>query len=207
MTSTDTTTATTATTTAPVVTHEPTEIEKLIKAMDPKQGELFVLTTLRKNIGNQKALEELGIKMEVRIFRLTKENGAELIDSQGLLPTRELNAKASELAEPLFQLRIQHALAATQASAEHKSAEAQAQAFERVMRSNYLAPKGGYVRVEIVNPLNGKTYEGEYHFKHNAMFCKEKAKLAAFGKTYSRILADSSMGRVRGKRVINELVK
>ena len=84
--------------------------------------------------------------------------------------------------------------------------QASKEVYNHVLRSNYLYPKGGYTKVELTHPVTGRKYIGECHFDIHTIFDKKLANSRAFGKMFSKMLEDSSMGRRHGKQVINALL-
>lgn len=170
--------------------------------MEPKQAELLVLTQVRKNLGNSHALHKLGITVNVEVCRLAEADGKTLAKEQNPAEVKKL---ALELARPFYQLRAKHEQDAQNAVGS-VTIESQHDAFTDVMRKNYIYPKGGYTKVELVNPLDGKTYTGECHFGIDTIFNRKIASTRAYGKLFSKLLAGSSMGRKRGKSVVKELV-
>lgn len=162
-----------------------------------------MLTQVSKHLGNSHELQKLGLKVDVHVYRLSNKKGEDL-NSPGILVS-EAKELVSELAQPYYQLRAEHENE-VQASIATVDIEKQHDLFLEKMRENYIWPKGGYTRVELTNPIDGKVYTGECHFGIERIFNRKQANKRAFGKMFSKMLAASSMGKRIGKKVVKELV-
>lgn len=166
-----------------------------------------MLTQVRKYLGQSHELQKLGLKVSVEVNRLSELDGGALTKAtaaQAATP-EEIKALATDLAKPFYQLRAQQEQEALRIAGDVLTAE-QHMAYEKAMRVNYVHPKGGWTKVEVVNPVNGKTYKGECHFSIHTIFNRKVANRCAFGKMFRKMLEDCSLGRKRGKAVINGLV-
>src|ERR1019366_858440 len=132
-----------------------------MEKMEPKQAELLMLTQIRKNLGHSHELQKLGYKISVQVNRLPAKVGEALHDTDR--DSQTLKEMTIDSAMPYYQLRAARELA-VQAETAIAPTERQSDVFEEMMRMNYIYPKGGYTKVEMTHPINGKTYTGECHF-------------------------------------------
>ena len=183
-----------------------TEFTKKLATLPPQEAELDVLNAIRKNLGDSHVLQRMGLTVNVQVNRLQAEVGDALLSGlkAKVKSSREVKALAADLAQPAFKLREQH-----RADAEMEAGLVpelvREEAFKEAMRQNYVSPKGGYTKVEIVNPLNQKTYTGECHFGVDCIFIRKVANKRAFGKALSKMLLDSSLGKSGGKKALKGL--
>ena len=194
-------------------------MKEQLSKMDPKQAELLVLSQVRKHLGKSGELHKLGITVNIQVCRLPDKIG-KLIAEEAPFITKESMANCiSEKAQPLYFLRAQHELA-VQNQVDSLAAipakpgnvaldddpEFSATVYDTFIRENYLYPKGGYTKVELVDPRTDRKYVGECHFGINTVFDRKLALAKAFGKMYSKMLSDSTLGRKEGKKVIDALL-
>jgi hypothetical protein len=172
-----------------------------IPGLSTRQIELLKLTQVRRNLGNSHALSKLGFRVNVQIHRLSEEKGVTLASDPGFKPA-EVKELTADLAQPMYQLRANHEKAA-QESIAALPVEQQRDAFDLHMRKNYVYPKGGYAVVELQDPDTGKSYKGECHFSIGAIFNRKLATSRAFGKMFSKMLTDCSIGKRRAKQAVN----
>lgn len=156
-----------------------------------------ILTQVYKHLGHAHELQRLGYKVHVNVFRLSEEKGRTLAKELKIKKREEQRHKAVDEAVPLFQLRAQRELEIQSFAEEGTSKEA-------LMRRSYVYPKGGFVRVEMENPLTGQLVSGEGHFDLDTVFVKKTALRRAFGKMFGKLLESSSMGRRGGLQEIQK---
>jgi uncharacterized protein (DUF2147 family) len=189
-----------------------TELTELLKTLPPKEAELKVLDIIRSNLGDSQALQKMGMTVNVRVYRLPVATGRTLLDALKTKSKSEVRASATDLAEPAYKLREQHIADAEMEAFDDANTtlpwlnkEINKETFKEVMRQNYVSPKGGYTLVEIVNPVNEKTYTGECHFGVDTIYVRKTANRRAFGKAFSKMLKDSSFGKLDGKKALKSL--
>ena len=168
-----------------------------------KQAELLVLTQVREHLGDIRSLQKIGFQVRVHVYRLPVDDGEALNKDQDSVEYKEFKELIADRAVPAFQLRAQHELEVTEKSKMGQTPEEMAVIYNKNMRENYVYPKGGYTKVELTNPVNQKVYTGECHFGINDIFNRKYASIRAFGKMFSKMLNDCSMGRKRGKQAVN----
>lgn len=181
-----------------------------IRQLDAKQGELLVLTQFRKHLGSSAQLQKLGFEIRVQVNRLSQKSGSVLVELNEHTggKNHDLKRVVQNNARPLFMLRAQHEIDVQEKlDSLELPVEQQPEKRDRLMRENYVYPKGGYTKVEVKHPITGKMYVGEAHCNICDVFARRKSNFRAFGRVYREMLTDSSMGFKRGKEVIGELAK
>lgn len=157
-----------------------------------RQKEAQFLVEVRKNLANPMALRALGVKVDVTVFRLPVIKGQDLV-LQGKLDTHS----SSEAAVPKTELRKAQMERAADIAAR---ASDRLKAHNLAMRDNYMYPKGGFVRIELIHPLTNQKIVGEGHVGLNEVFCRRSAGARASGKLFKRLLNNSGFGGSRSEK-------
>jgi hypothetical protein len=178
-----------------------------IANLESKQAELLVLTQVRKNLGNNAALQKIKFDVHVEVRRLSDSDGQKIVRSFKAIG-RESKMHVKDCSVPAYQLRAAHELAVQESLGKlNLPAQDQQSSFDRLMRKNYVYPNGGYTRVEFKHPVTGKVYVGEAFCHILDQFNRKKSHCRAWGRIYRQLLEDSSMGFKIGKKIVDMLAK
>ena len=111
-----------------------------------------------------KHLQKDGIRINVKVCRLPINKGNEISENLHSFSRDKLKNIVKDYAEPVFYLRIKKELEVAQLLETLGTPdENRGEVANRLMRINYIHPKGGSTTLQIIHPVTGKVYIGESH--------------------------------------------